>query len=1023
MLKEAQVVHIGNDPALDAAASLNVMMKEIARLEETLAQQEVEMSDYKIKVSMHERLEKEHDGLAAELEQLKKAQESNEMNKNMNEEIAETCLSHFEKDNESLRASLTEKTKELARLEVALAKQEDELSECKSKASMCERLEKERDNLKIELTTLKATVEAPDEESALAKLGEDLSNLKMEHRVEIKLLKKDHATTKTKCKLLKKELQKFCAEQQEMLSAYEAERQSNADMSLSLEEMVSLLESERVLHSDQIDSLRAKLDKLKASFTRLKKKRVPIDAAYKATRILLDSYEAPSQLTPLKLDSSGESEVERIKATLSAKDAELQALSKEFQAAKSKEAELELQLSQTTLIDSMDVSIKAAVAEKQTKIEHLQKEFRELSKTYSDDMNATREELTKEMSRLHEAHNDSMRAHSEAIENYETEIADVTRKIAEKTEVISSLTEQLNDTRAELEVATKLNKQLKDETLLKEESLIRAQALEGELTEKATEIEVLTQQLSDTKDGLDELEAELEVHVEKDLKKIQSLEQKNADLNIVIDELKNNLTVSEDNLQSMNAKHIDDLEEASAIHEKIKEELATSQAQVDELNVKLDYCEGKLATAQHEQNQLITEGMGMQEELTKARDQIEQLNENVSKYQQQVAALQSECSQLKQSADIATCSQREFEGEAKKHCEETELLKKQMAAAEIKSKQVLKDEVDRLKQEFNQVISAFEKELVDTCETNANEVNEMQRKLTESEEMSRMLNVEINELNNQKQEIMIQLDQKMALEVDLAMAHKELAGAKEVEEALSKLKDEHKTLLDSFDEMKQTKDELESSKEELLKKLHETSLSIEDHLRAFKDLREDHGSLRTECEMLRGDSSSLHELVSSLTNEKERLMNDIDKQADQYRNVCDIKMALEKEIEKYRNHQSSLEILVSNLRDEIDENRGSVELLKKDISHKQQLIDTLKQDNKLANSHLDEMVTYCDKLKSDFAETSASLRKEIDNQAHSMRDVINELKNQLLATETEKDENRRMYEKDIELQQSVSFAC
>ena len=1024
LLKEAQVVHIGNDPSLDAATSLNEMMREIARLEETLAQQEVEMSGYKIKVSMHERLEKERDGLAAELEQVKKAQESNEIEtpKDTNEEIAETCLSHFEKDNESLRASLTEKTKELARLEVALAKQEDELSECKSKASMCERLEKERDNLKIELTTLKATVEAPDEESALAKLGEDLSNLKMEHRVEIKLLKKDHATTKTKCKLLKKELQKFCAEQQEMLSAYEAERQSNADMSLSLEEMVSLLESERVLHSDQIDSLRAKLDKLKASFTRLKKKRVPIDAAYKATRILLDSYEA-SQLTPLKLESSGESEVERIKATLSAKDAELQALSKQLQAAKSKEAELELQLSQTTLMDSMDVSIKAAVAEKQTKIEHLQKEFHELSKTYSDDMIAMREELTKEMSRLHEAHNDSMRAHSEAIENYETEIADVTRKIAEKTEVISSLTEQLNDTRAELEVTTKLNKQLKDETLLKEESLIRAQALEGELTEKATEIEVLTQQLSDTKDGLDELEAELEVHVEKDLKKIQSLEQKNADLNTVIDELKNNLTVSEDNLQSMNAKHIDDIEEASAIHEKIKEELATSQAQVDELNVKLDYCEGKLATAQHEQNQLITKGMGIQEELTKARDQIEQSNENISKYQQQVAALQSECSQLKQSADIATCSQREFEGEAKKHCEETELLKKQMAAAEIKSKQVLKDEVDRLKQEFNQVISAFEKELVDTCETNANEVNEMQRKLTESEEMSRMLSVEINELNNQKQEIRIQLDQKMALEVDLAMAHKELAGAKEVEEALSKLKDEHTTLLDSFDEMKHTKEELESSKEELLKKLHETSLSIEDHLRAFKDLREDHGSLRTECEMLRGDSSSLHELVSSLTNEKERLMNDIDKQADQYRNVCDIKMALEKEIEKYRNHQSSLEILVSNLRDEIDENRGSVELLKKDISHKQQLIDTLKHDNKLANSHLDEMVTYCDKLKSDFAETSASLRKEIDNQAHSMRDVINELKNQLLATETEKDENRRMYEKDIELQQSVSFAC
>eukprot|EP00956_Cyclotella_meneghiniana_P012073 scaffold17152_cov75-Cyclotella_meneghiniana.AAC.1 len=564
LLKEAQVVHMEKASAPEVEALLNEKMKEIGRLEETVAQQEEKLSDYKIKVCMHERLEKERDGLAAELEQLKKMQGTDEMKspKDMSDEIAETCLSHFEKDNQSLRESLTEKNKELARLEMTLAdyhclqsevtrlqsllecekiKKEDELSEFKSKISMCERLEKERDNLKIELTTLKAAVETPDEESALAKLGEDLSNLKMEHRVEIKLLKKEHATTKTKCKLLKKELQKYCAEQQEMLSAYEAERQSNADLSLSLEEMVSLLESERVLHSDQMESLRAKLDKLKANFTRLKKKRVPIDAAYKATRILLDSYEA-SQLAPSKLESDDLKKPlgQTIKTALSEKDAEIQALSKELQAAKYKEADC----SQTAPVDSMDAPINAALAEKQTKIEALQTEFDELSKTYSDDMKATREELTKEMNRLHKAHNDSMQAHSDAIKNYETEIADTTRKIAEKAEVISSLTEQLNDTKAELnsmksnleshvtqdeEVITKLHKQLKDEILLKEESLMRVQVLEGELTEKVTEVEVLKQQLSDTKDGLDELEAELESHVEKDLKTIRTLEQQVAE--------------------------------------------------------------------------------------------------------------------------------------------------------------------------------------------------------------------------------------------------------------------------------------------------------------------------------------------------------------------------------------------------------------------------------------------------------------------------------------------------------------
>lgn len=342
------------------------------------------------------------------------------------------------------------------------------------------------------------------------------------------------------------------------------------------------------------------------------------------------------------------------------------------------------------------------------------------------------------------------------------------------------------------------------------------------------------------------------------------------------------------------------------------------------------------------------------------------------------------------------------------------MLKKQMAAAEIKSKQVLKQEVDRLKSEFNEVITAFEKELVDTCESNANEVNRLQKRLNESRETISLLEIQVTELRSQSKQLTDQLDEKTSVEVDLAKARKQLVEAEAAEKSLAKLQQQHESLMESFDEIKQTNldlaktlEETESSKKELKDKLHETLVVVDNNLKAYSDLQK-------ECEVLKGDSASLHSLVSNLTSEKEKLMNDID-------NLGGSKSLLEQEIGKYKEHQSSLEILISNLRDELEQNKEKILSLKNDNSSKQQKIDALQEQSKIANGHLDEMVTYCDKLKTDFASTSASLRREIDEQAESMKDVINALKKQLLATETEKEENRKMYEKDIELQQSVSL--
>jgi chromosome segregation ATPase len=479
--------------------------------------------------------------------------------------------------------------------------------------------------------------------------------------------------------------------------------------------------------------------------------------------------------------------------------------------------------------------------------------------------------------------------------------------------------------------------------------------------------------------------------------------------------------------------------------------LKKSQDEIYELNARLAQCNDELVSAQCERSQLLNQVTGKQELLKKKQEENDELKTKLADCEENFAGLQSECSQLKKANEVADCVQNRYEEEAKTYCDDIELLKKQLKAADVKSKQELKSEVDRLKSEFNEVIQAFEAELVDTCESNANalreksdEIDALKKKLSESNESISLLETQILELTNKNREVIQQLDQKMALEIDLENVRMQLDDARSAESALSELKHEYVSLVESHDALKQqTHDvskalkEAEMSKHELKSKLHETLLSIEENMKAYNSLRAGHNTLQQECQVLRDDSSSLHVLVSNLTSEKEQLMNKIDKQAEQYQMLCTVKSSLEQELEKSKSHQSSLEHLLSKVRDEkenllveLEANKENIWSMKKEmssmaseISSKQQQIDSLQEQTKTANRHLDEMVTYCDKLKSEFAGTSSALRNELEEQAESMKGIINSLKNQLHLTESEKEENRKIYEKDIELQQTVSLRC
>ncbi|KAL3789083.1 hypothetical protein ACHAW5_009822 [Stephanodiscus triporus] len=138
---------------------------------------------------------------------------------------------------------------------------------------------KENEKLSSELTALRA-ITTDNEADVAFQMSKDIEEIKQDHRIEIKLLKQEHAAIKTKAKLLAKE-------KDEIANAYEMEKISNTELESSLEDIVNLFQSERLMHD-----IKAKEHKIiKKRFSSLRKKRVPVDAAYKACRSMLDRLE------------------------------------------------------------------------------------------------------------------------------------------------------------------------------------------------------------------------------------------------------------------------------------------------------------------------------------------------------------------------------------------------------------------------------------------------------------------------------------------------------------------------------------------------------------------------------------------------------------------------------------------------------------------------------------------------------------------------------------------------------------
>ena len=158
---------------------------------------------------------------------------------------------------------------------------------------------KEIDELSSELTSLRAMTNCIETDVAV-QMRKDIEEIKQEHRIEIKLLKQEHAAIKTKAKLIAKE-------KDEIANAYEMEKLSNSELETSLEEIVNLFQAERAMHDTKTTEHKI----IKKKFSTMRKKRVPVDAAYKACRSMLDRLEGSMNDDAISSGKSQESRSER----------------------------------------------------------------------------------------------------------------------------------------------------------------------------------------------------------------------------------------------------------------------------------------------------------------------------------------------------------------------------------------------------------------------------------------------------------------------------------------------------------------------------------------------------------------------------------------------------------------------------------------------------------------------------------------------------------------------------------------
>ena len=981
-----------------------------------------------------QQLEEQVEQLSSELDLLKAADVSDitivhegKMS-NLNEKLKtqleekEAMTSELTAIKKSTASAAVEQLKETLNIQVdAIAELEAEVANLKSTAVSAGKLEnlqekldahvKENERLSTELSSLRAIQRTADVESLRIQLGREMDELKVEHRIEVKMLKKEHASIKTKAKLISKE-------KDELVEAYEMERVSNNELEKSLEEMCGLIEAERIAYGGKAKNFKA----LKKKFSSMRKKRVPIDCAYKATRILLDQLEEERSkrsndgqdvnkaikliegLTEaLDKPDAAESSLGSISETFSSDNKQMEDLTSKCEHLEIKCRAMKMQmksysdmnadlkrnidhLGETTSVDLQSMS---SSKDQEADIEPLRQANKALK--------VKSKSLTKELV-------DSTRAFEETITSYETVIARVKSALSEKKMENESLKEALADKGSSSEEVDLLRKQLAES-----EAVVKM--LEADKKKLKGEVERLKKDFSEV---ISSFEQELTLSCEASEAALQqkheeceaakaALCEKQGECNALAEQLAANDTIGTIQLRGELGGKESEKKQLELLVDTLKvansEEVRKLQAEIDQLKSELDG-----ATKSVERNTEIELSVhALQGELTSKEAEIEALQEGLDQlentYDKETEKYQAEVAQSQSKLEEAT----------------EEKIERQTVVEQLQNKlDGAMLSLDDNMQFYEQLRSDCSS-LKESKETAIDKIDELRTEISTLTEANEQLDEECTKLREDMVEITGTNGDLAVKFSSLTKDHEQLRHVSEEKEAAAELENEG---LQSQIGSLNTENEIFLSRIEQNKKamkfLEEELESIRKEVRATEEVRQ---NALQDAEEMKGKLQAATHEVGAVRGELEAVTSKLNDMVD---------------------HNGKQEDLIGNLREDLN---MAVKTRQKAVSS----VEATEEELLKATTKLDDMLTYSDKLKANHGEITANLKhqianvqadaerlkkeqeeaaashkKEMHKQMTSMNEVVQSLQNQIKSIEADKEEKRKMHEQEISSQQAVS---
>jgi chromosome segregation ATPase len=1007
------------------------------------------------------RAEKLYVDVAVENNELKAKLGSPRNNKKVDDSTPTTTANEsMASELKSMKATLLIKNAEIATLKRRLLLKEniEQSAEEQSKGTTAEVVVvTEPNNQEQDANQQMYEDEAPADVPGGILLGNDIDELKEEHRKAVKLLMEKHASLKTQVRLLMKE-------KEGLERAYEVEQACSAELESSLQELVALLEAERSMHSGKMNELKH----VKHKFSKLKKRRVPVDAAYKASLMLLEQLESKKIPSP-RAASRNIKEVEKVmKAAVDSINTLTEAIEKEDNS--------DLSLGSLSLPDDEHTKALSQACEKL-----------ELA-MYTVKMQLSTKTI--EYDDLLKAKTNDDKMNQEVVKDLKEQLSVLTQSTAAYEETVANYKNLIGEAKDENDSLKKKLDAVKEEYVTQSDGKELASTIAAEVAQK--EKEALMKQLQ---------EAQILCQV---------LEAENAEL----DELRTTVNL----LQEEKSGNVDWAQKCASL-ESDKTKL------INEIDKAKESFEGVIA----EFEQTLTETCAANENaLREKQEECKSLTEELDRLKKELS--DSKEASLQEIARLTEDSQ-EFDANSLRKLEESQLadaikhdviqqenakLKQQFQDAETRC-QTLAEEKDKLvadlskaKESFEQVIAEFEQELITTCEANEKSLSEKREECKELsqklESLERVLDASKQEVarltgisdsthstKNELEETLHDLEEsQLATQHDNESLKQQLhdtkAKCQTLQEEKEKLIGEVSRAKDSFEQViVEFEEELKAktaASEQALRESQEECKEIKEQLDRLKDELSDSKETSLQeitrlTEITSADKASIEELQKELEHSKEEvtrlseLVKDLEKSVEDLREeLADSEESERAQQEVVAIHEASIESLkteLSQANTKVEELLKFIDQVEASTSESQGKMGEVKEELEDTKKSLKESVEVCMQLRMEIAEKDAlasSLSKaksdleneaanhdqaismieheletikseitlknkqvqvaqeekertkqELDNAIQSMEEVVESLQKQIKVVESEKELNRSMYEKDIQLQQ------